>query len=84
MLPDQNIHLRPRPVFVLGVTLILPALEVNHLPKSGDATSSSKAFSVDSFVNASHSAAEYFFLSGVLCIMDGYNASFCVLSGVLM
>lgn len=81
---DHNSQLRRRSVLELGVTLILSALVESHLLKSGDATSSSKAFSVDSFVNASHSAAEYFLLSGVVCMMDGYKSSDSFLGGVLV
>ena len=80
---DHN-HLRRRSVSELGVTLILSALLDSHLPKSGDATSSSNAFSVDFFVNAFHSAGEYFLRSGVVCMMDGYNSSVSILGSDLL
>ena len=81
---DHTCHIRRRSLLELGVTVILSALVDSHLLNSGDATSSSKAFSVDSLVNASHSAAEYFLLSGVVCMMDGYNSSDSFLGGVLV
>lgn len=75
MAQDQNSHLRRlAAVLPLGDTLILSALVNNHLLKSGEATSPSNAFSVDSFVKASHSASEYFLLSGVEWKVEGYKS----------
>jgi hypothetical protein len=35
-------------------------------------------------VNAFHSAGEYFLLSGVVCMMDGYNSSVSILGSDLL
>jgi hypothetical protein len=53
--------------------VILSALSITHLLKSGEETSSSKAFSVEPLVNVSHSAFENIFLSGVAWNVEGYN-----------
>lgn len=39
---------------------------------------------MDFFVNSSHSAAEYFLLSGVVCMMDGYNSFVSALGSDLL
>ena len=75
MAQDQNSHLRCRSTVFVGVMLIRSLLVTNHIQNSGEAASSSRAFSVESWVNVSHSTFENFLLSGVVWITEGYDSS---------
>ena len=78
---DQNqwSHFRRFSALMLwGVMLILSALSTSQLLKSGEETSPSKAFLVESLVSLSHSSLEIFLRSCVEWNIEGYTSSSCV------